>query len=166
MSTESLSPIIEFSIGLAGFSAIVSVFLQRSTRLADIDRVRVQTLLLLGLTPAFIAFILTGTETIVQSTGLAARIASAVLAVLLAAFTIYLLKSRASLPKDQVGLISSSVFIFMLTTTIVNALIQAMAALGFFGPLAFTVVYFGLVLILFLGVLQFFRIIVARPNLN
>lgn len=166
MSTETLSPIIEFSIGLAGFSAIVSVFLQRSTNLTDIDRVRVQTLLLLALTPAFIAFILTGTETIVQSSIVAARISSAILAALLSVFGVYLLKTRASLPKDQVALVSTSVFVFMLVMTVGNALIQTVSAVGYFGALAFTVVYFGLVAILIQGVLQFFRIIIARPNLD
>ena len=139
-------------------------WLEPSTRLADIDRVRVQSLLLLSLTPAFGAFICTGVETVAQSIDLAARVSSAFLVILLIAFSIYLVRSRATLPPDQQALISSPVFTFMLATTIINAGVQAVAAAGAFGRLSFSVIYFGLVVILVQGVLQFLRIIVARPK--
>ena len=98
---ELLGNVIEFSIGLAGFSAVVSVFLQRSSGLADIDRVRVQSLLMLALTPAFIAFVFTGIETAALNVEFAARVSSAFLVVLLIGFSIYLVRSPSTLPPDQ-----------------------------------------------------------------
>ena len=119
---------------------------------------------MLALTPAFIAFIFTGIETAALNVEFAARVSSAFLVVLLIGFAIYLVRSPSTLPPDQLALVSSPVYNFMVATTILNAGVQVFTTAGVFGRFAFSVVYFGLVVILVQGVLQFLRIIISRPK--
>ena len=163
-SSESLGLLVEFSIGLAGFSAIVSVFLQRSSQLSALDRFRIFNLLLLALLPAFIVFTCIGFESILADLDLAVRISSAVLAGCLLIFVISIPGRLKRLPSDQRELIRTGAFLFLLVAVAGNIIAQTLSSITLEGGVAFGTLFFGLSVILLQGVIQFIWIIIARPT--
>ena len=59
-ATDLLSTIVEFSVGLAGFSGVVGIFIHRSGEWLYVDRFRITNLLIMSLTPGFLAFLSLG----------------------------------------------------------------------------------------------------------
>lgn len=163
-SSGSLGLLVEFSIGLAGFSAIVSVFLQRSSQLSALDRLRILNLLLLALLPAFIVFTCIGFESILADLDLAVRISSAVFAGCLLIFVISIPRRLKRLPSDQRELIRTGAFLFLLVAVVGNIIAQTLSSITFEGRVAFGTLFFGLSVILLQGVIQFIWIIIARPT--
>jgi hypothetical protein len=160
-SPEYLSIIIEFSIGLAGFSAIVSVFLHRSNELRKVDRHRVSNLLSFSLIPGFVALTCIGLELTLNDLDTATRLSSGLLGVSVFGLIAFALLDRRSIPEDQQPLIHTGIGArFFVSAAAVNVMAQTGAAFGFI-PSAPTL-FFGLLVTLLLGVIQFFRIILIR----
>ncbi len=164
VSSESLGLLVEFSIGLAGFSAIVSVFLQRSSQLSGLDRFRILNLLLFALLPAFIAFTCIGFESILADLDLAVRISSAVFAGCLLIFVISIPSRLNRLSSDQRGLIRTGAVLSVVVTVVGNIIAQTLSSIALEGGVAFGTLFFGLSVILLQGVIQFVWIIIERPT--
>lgn len=162
-SSETLGLVVEFSIGLGGFSAIVSVFLQGSAQLTPLDRFRILNLLSLALAPAFIAFFHIGIEGVLRESDYATRASSSALAACILLFASFIAKRRSALPPDQRALLGSGVYLLMGTAALLNLAAQVFSVAMLEGAASYGVLYFGLVLLLLQAVFQFVRIIVARP---
>jgi hypothetical protein len=54
---ETLSTITELSIGLAGFSGVAAAFMQRSSAVSELDRMRITFNICISLIPGFAAFL-------------------------------------------------------------------------------------------------------------
>ena len=161
---QLLSSIVEFSIGLGGFSGIVAVFVQRTGDWTAVDRWRVTNLLAVTLTPAFAAFFAMGMARILVGEEIAWRSGSAFLALVLCLFHYFIPAGRRKLPTEQQHIVSPRAFAFMYGTTLVILAFQAAAAIGLFGSHVFVVFFYGLVTMLLVGALQFMRIILVRPK--
>ena len=161
---ELLSNIVEFSIGLGGFSGIVAVFVQRTGDWTAVDRWRVMNLLMVTLAPAFAAFFAMGITRIVVSEEIAWRSASVFLALMLCMFMYIAPAGRRKLPSDQRDIVGPRIFVFMFGSTLIVLAFQGAAAFGAFGSHVFVVFFYGLVTMLLLGVVQFVRIILVRPK--
>lgn len=155
-----LSTIVEFSIGLGGFSAIVSAFLHQSGKLAPVDRFRTMTMLVLALMPAFIGFFCTGLMLELFMPDDAVRITSGVFAICIAFIAWHNNRSRKALPSAHRQALSAPLVALMYAGTVLNTLIQALSAAGFLDA-TYTVLYYGLVFVLFQGVVQFIRILIG-----
>ena len=143
-----LGNIVEFSIGLGGFSAIVSAFLQQSgEQLAPVDRFRTMTMLLLALMPAFISFLFIGLMLELFRSDDAVRITSGVFAICIALVVWQNSRSRRALPSSHQQALSTPLVVFMYAGALLNALIQAISASGFLEA-TYTVLYYGLVFVL------------------
>lgn len=157
---DSLGNLVEFGVGLAGFSAIVTVFIHRSRELPPIDRWRILNLLTLALTPPFVALLCIGLMRSLGSEADASRASSALLAVWLVALAIWVARAKGSLPVSHAEAIHPTYLRVMFSLTWGNALAQAVAAM--WPPTdGFTVLYFGLVVILLQAVIQFIRTFVG-----
>jgi cytochrome bd-type quinol oxidase subunit 2 len=162
---SGLGSVIEFSVGLAGFSAIVSVFIHQSGELSPVDRFRTISLLVLALMPALLAFICVGLMFELSEVDAAARVTSTVFAASLLSALLQNNKARNALPDDHRRALSGPLVALMYAATAANMALQAISALGFVGAPR-TVLYLGLVFVLFQGVVQFVRIIVGRRVRN
>jgi hypothetical protein len=161
MHYEELSDIVEFSIGLAGFSAVVTVFLQRSRKLSPIDRFRTINLLLLALTPAFFVFLRNGVTSVTEDGASAARYSSAVFAIWLGCVLLFIYRARRQMPAEHEGALNNRIFVSMYAAGI--ALILALgASVAFSFEYVYSVFYFGLVLMLVFAVIQFIRILIGE----
>lgn len=158
-----LGYVVEFSIGLGGFSGIVVVFAQRSGEWAPVDRFRVANLLQISLTPGFVAFFALGMSSLVNEV-LAWKFGSALLALVLVWMLFSVPLRRRQLPTEDGRLVGPNVFIFMTATAALVLTCQVVSLLGGFREQAFAVLFFGLVTMLLLAVVQFVRIILVRPQ--
>lgn len=158
---ENLGDIVEFSIGLAGFSAIVTVFLQRSQKLSPVDRFRTINLLLLALTPAFLAFLCIGLVSAFGDAASAARASSAAFAIWLACILMFIYRSRRRLPAEHQGALSTTIFVCMYAVGFSLILALGASSASDFRH-TYSVFYFGLVVMLLLAVIQFIRILIGE----
>lgn len=160
MGYDALGDIVEFSIGLAGFSAVVTAFLHRSRTLAPIDRFRTINLLLLALTPAFLVFLFNGLASLFADTVFVARLSSAVFAVWLACMLLLIFLAKRRLPTEHEAALSNVIFVGMYAIGI--AMVIVVGASAVFGQkYAFSTFYFGLVVMLLFAVVQFIRILIG-----
>lgn len=158
---SQLSTIVEFSIGLGGFSAIVSAFLHQSGALSPVDRFRTMTMLLLALMPAFIGFFCIGLMLELFTPDVAVRITSGVFAILIAFIAWHNNRSRRALPSAHRQALSAPLVAIMYAGTVLNTIIQAASAAGFLDA-TYTVLYYGLVFVLLQAVVQFIRILIGK----
>lgn len=158
---EDLGDIVEFSIGLAGFSAVVTVFLQRSRTLSPVDRFRTINLLLLALTPAFLVFLRNGLASAIGDTGSADRYSSAVFAIWLACMLLFIYRAKRRLPAEHESALNNTIFVCMYAGGIVLILALG-ASITFSTEHAYSVFYFGLVVMLLFAVVQFVRILIGE----
>jgi hypothetical protein len=162
-SPEYLTVVVEFAIGLAGFSAIVSVFLHSSRELRKVDRHRLSNLLSLSLVPAFAALACMGFELLLGNLDIATRLSSALLALALVAIVGFAFVDRRSIPSDQLTLIRQGLGApFFVGISVINVLAQVGAVIGLIHPLS--TFFFGLIATLLLAAIQFVRIILIRSN--
>lgn len=157
---ENLALIVEFSIGLAGFSAIVTAFLQKSSSLSPVDRFRTLNLLLLALTPAFLSFLCIGLLILSGDIILASRVTSIVFAVSVF-FTLYsVFRSRRKLPAEHQRALNNKIILVMFLVSGIVLVSQVASAL-IDSRYAYPILYFGLVVMLLQAVVQFVRILVG-----
>jgi hypothetical protein len=162
-SIELLSTIVEFSIGLAGFSGLVGVFMHRSGQWIYVDKFRITNLLLMSLTPGFLAFISLGLLSITSN---AIEISGAIFAFTVALLLIFIPRARFKVPERDRHLVGPPIFIPMSLTFTVVMITQALVALSVIDSYEFTVYYYSLVGMLILAAVQFARLILARPNVS
>ena len=139
----------------------MSVFLHRSNELRKIDRHRVSNLLSFSLIPGFVALACIGLELALEDLDTATRLSSGLLGVSLFALIAFALHDRRSIPEEQQPLIQAGTGAsFFVAASVVNIIAQACAAFGFiYSP---PTLFFGLLVMLLLAVIQFFRIILLR----
>jgi len=160
MEYGGLGDIVEFSIGLAGFSAVVTAFLHRSRVLTPIDRFRTINLLLLALTPAFLVFLFNGLVSAFVDAVVAARISSAVFAVWLAGMLLLIYRAKRRLPAEHEAALNNAIFAGMYT--IGMAMVIVLGASAVFGQkYLHSTFYFGLVILLLFAVIQFIRLLIG-----
>lgn len=160
MGYDGLGDIVEFSIGLAGFSAVVTAFLHRSQVLTPIDRFRTINLLLLALTPAFLVFIFNGLTYVFEEAAFVARFSSAVFAACLACILIFIYRAKQRLPTDHEAALNNAIFMGMYV--IGTAMVVVLGASAVFGQkYSLSTFYFGLVIMLLFAVVQFIRILIG-----
>jgi len=157
---DSLGSIIEFSVGIAGFSAIVSAFLQRAGGLDPISRFRVLNLLLMALSPAFAAFLYVGLSQILADQALVLRWCAGIYALWYLLFLSYIQIGGINVSRDQPGAIHRPIYFVMVALACLNVVIQSLLAAGVI-PAQFAVFYFGLVLSLGQAVVMFIRLLLS-----
>jgi len=160
-STELLSTIVEFSVGLAGFSGVVGVFIHRSGQWIYVDQFRVTNLLLMSLTPGFLSFISLG---LIPISSRAIEISAGIFAATIALLLTFIPRARSKVPKHDQYLVGARIFLPMSLTFVVIFIMQALVAISVIDRYEFTIYYYSLVLMLLLAVVQFARLILARPN--
>ena len=160
-ATELLSTVVEFSIGLAGFSGVVGIFIHRSGQWIYVDRFRVTNLLLMSLTPGFLSFITLGLLPIREN---AIQISAALFAATIVLLLTFIPRARARVPASDRPLVGLHIFIPMSLTFVVILILQILIASSVIDEYEFTIYYYSLVVMLLLAVVQFARLILARPE--
>lgn len=159
--TELLSTIVEFSVGLAGFSGLVGAFMHRSGKWLYVDQFRITNLLLMSLTPGFLAFLTLG---LIQVSDSAIELSAVAFATALALLLILIPRARAKVPARDQHLVGLHIFIPIASTFGVLLVVQTLLAISVISSNAFIIYYFSLVVMLLLAVVQFARLILARPD--
>lgn len=155
---DSLAIVIEFSVGIAGFSGIAAVLARSPGALRPVERFRLGNLLLSSLLSGFLGFLAIGLTHVVSPEN-AWRISSAIFAagaLLVLAGTIKILRG---LPADDTAAISPALAGFFFSGSGVNLAAQIVHAAGGAGDAGFVVLYSGLVWQLLLAVIQFVRLV-------
>ena len=162
-ATELLSTVVEFSIGLAGFSGVVGIFIHRSGQWIYVDRFRITNLLLMSLTPGFLSFVTLGLLSITES---AIQISAAMFACVIVLLLIFIPRARSKVPASDRSLVGLHIFVPISLTFAVVLLLQILVAASVIDSYRFTVYYYSLVVMLLLAVVQFARLILARPGVS
>lgn len=157
--SELLAVLVEFSIGLGGFSAITAAFIHQSQAMKAEDVYRVLNMLLMALGPAFIALFGLG----VMKMSLSVQYANGFFFVFLVAGIFQSELGRRRLTFEQRKVLIPLVMIVMQSVFVVNGLLQLLACLGTLQE-GFIILFGGLVVMLFQALVQFVRLIVARPG--
>lgn len=152
---ELLGNVIEFSIGLAGFSGVVAAFSNR-TRWTSLEKYRLINLLFASLIPAFASFISLGV--IGYGSEWADnpwQMACLILLILVVILVHRAFSGRNDLPDDQRILVNAKLFVILNLMILSVGLVQVLGLIGMLGETTFLGFYFGLVTILFVGVVLF-----------
>ncbi|TNF84859.1 MAG: hypothetical protein EP301_10715 [Gammaproteobacteria bacterium] len=162
-ATELLSTVVEFSIGLAGFSGVVGIFIHRSGQWIYVDRYRVTNLLLMSLTPGFLAFITLGLLSITED---AVRISATLFASTIFLLLTFIPRARSKVSARDQHLVGLHIFVPMSASFAVILILQSLIAAAVIDRYEFTIYYYSLVMMLLLAVVQFARLILARPSIS
>lgn len=158
--TELLSTIVEFSVGLAGFSGVVGIFIHRSGQWIYVDQFRTTNLLLMSLTPGFLSFISLGLFLITPN---AIEISSGIFAATVVVFLIIIPRARSKVPRRDQHLVGLPIFVPISLSFVIILILQTLVATSVIDGYEFAIYYYSLVLMLLLAVVQFARLILARP---
>ena len=157
--SELLAVLVEFSIGLGGFSAVAAAFIHKDRAMNPEDAYRILNMLLMALGPGFIAMFAIG----VMSVGVTIRYANGLLLFFLLTGVLQAELGRRRLSSEQQKVLIPLVIVVMESIFVINGLIQLLSCLNILaGP--FIMLYGGLVVVLAQAVVQFIRLIVARPD--
>ena len=162
-ATEMLSTIVEFSVGLAGFSGVVGIFIHRSGQWLYVDRFRINNLLIMSLTPGFLAFLSLG---LLQIADRAVEISAAAFALCIFLLLVFIPRARLKVPEVDRPLVGLQIFLPMSLTYAVMLVLQILIATSVIDRFEFTIYYYCLVIMLLLAVIQFARLILARPDVS
>jgi len=157
--SELLAVLIEFSIGLGGFSAIAAAFIHQSEAMKAEDVYRVLNMLMMALGPAFIALFALG----VLKVSLPIQYANGFLLIFTVVGVAQAELGRRRLTLEQQKVLIPIVIIAMQSIFVINGLFQLLSCLNILQD-AFIILYAGLVVILAQAAVQFVRLIVARPG--
>lgn len=168
METEInlLGNVIEFSIGLGGFSGVVAVFMNRS-EWNPLQQYRLVRLLMAALVPAFASFIALGfvamnTARVIDPWQLSCATLTAL--VTWVAYTAYI--GRKRIPNALQSQMRSGVFFTLQLFLLAVVLVNVIGTSGIFGSATFLAFYFGLITLLVEGVVLFGVAIVSSSNRN
>lgn len=151
-------------MALAGFAGIVVVFRRREGRLHPADEVRVFAALVPSLVGAFLALLPVGLELAGLTPATASRIASGVLAGVIAALTVLIDTRFRRLSPEAAVVLSRPLtrfFYLLLGAAVVGNLLNAAAALG---PPNRGVPFLSIVAMLAIGATVFARMVFIRPT--
>lgn len=166
MSEDLLGYVIEFSIGLAGFSGVVAVFSGRSHSRIQLELFRLRNLLFGSLIPAVLCFVALGIHRAVPSESLAWKLSLSVSIVFLGGFVAHAIWSRYSMPEEQQQLLQPTAFLIAAAALVVAILVQLGAIAGLLDVDQFDVFYLGLMVILLIAMYQFVRAVLDGVRLN
>ncbi len=159
---QDLNIIIEFSIGLAGFSAIVSVFLQRGEGLTVLQRFRILNLLNYAISPAFAAFICLSATHFTLNIDTALRFSAILFGVWITLTSVRIGMTAMALPEPDSQLMNAPLLYFSGILCVAIVLLQTIIVLNIAPGRNFALFYAGLVTCLLIAVIQFSRIVVSR----
>ena len=117
-------------------------------------------LLLMSLTPGFLAFVTLGLLPISDS---AIRISAALFVATIVLLLTFIPRARLKVPAEHQPWVGLHIFVPMSLTFIVIVILQALIAAAVIDQYEFTIYYDSLVIVLLLAVVQFARLILARP---
>ncbi len=162
-ASELLSTIVEFSIGLAGFSGVIGIFIHRSGEWIYVDRYRIMNLLTMSLVPGFLAFLTLG---LLPITDRAITVSAAAFALTVGMLLILIGRARAKVPAVDRSLVGPQIFVPMSGTFSVILILQTLVAIAVIDRYVLTIYYYSLVVMLLLAVVQFVRLILVRPDFS
>ncbi len=159
---SSLTAVIEFSIGLAGFSGLIFA-IRGGEKLGVFNTNRVMALILYAFAAGFAAFIAMILASY-QEQETAWRIASGVLGLMLIGLFAFNLRWVLKLRIEGIRIPDSPGYRLIVwgyfTTFPLMILIELINVTPLFDQLAFTVLLFGMVFVLFWGAMQFVQLII------
>ena len=153
----SLTTIVEFAIGIAGFSAVIAVLGGRE-HWSEQDRVRTHNLIVFALVPGFLSLLALAALSQIDVIG-ASRIVSVFAFVI--GIIVWVASRRRSLVAFGVGAfstqnpINTAIFSFYALLVLFNIPVF----LGLFGSYAFTLFYLHLVGLLLIASINFYRLV-------
>jgi hypothetical protein len=158
----ALSILIEFSVGLAGFSGIVIIFAATPAGWNEADKYRISNLLCCSLCAGLIGFIPIG---LLHST-LDPQVVWGVSSIFLGCGCILVLTiilgRKSQMPEDQKKVLNPFLVVTLTGGIILNVPIQFANALNLLPGNRFIYLYFGLVWLLIVAGIQFYRVIFYR----
>jgi hypothetical protein len=157
LDTELLGYVIEFSIGLAGFSGVIAVFAGRSIDRIRIDLFRLRNLMLGAFAPAFISFATLGFHRALADEDFAWTMTLLVSSFTLGGYMLHAIWSRGQMPKEEQRELQNRVFLTITSIMFAISLIQLAVLFGATFITKFDALYMGLVFILFVSTYQFIR---------
>lgn len=152
--TELLTSIIEFSIGLAGFSGVIAA-MSRHTAWSTLEKFRVENILLCSLIPAFLSFAALGLSTLQPDSVNSWRQSCLLSAVSMFAVVLKAYRGRAALPESQRNLLRMRAMYLLTGSLTIMGIVQLLVFTGVLMGHSFVLFYIGLVLILLVGVFLF-----------
>ena len=166
LDTELLGNVIEFSIGLAGFSGVIAVFAGRADDRIRIDLFRLRNLMLGAFAPAFISFATLGFHRALPDTELAWTASLLVSSSSLGGYLFHAIWSRGQMPEQLRRELQNLVFFIITSAMFVILLMQIAVLFGATLMTRFDVLYLGLVFILFVSTYQFIRAVLEGVRSN
>lgn len=116
---DSLTAIAEFSIGLAGFTAIVAVFANSREKVGATMRLRTMNLLIISFVPGFIALLLLVLLSLPVDSGLIFRITSSVFVLYLLAHMFYQYRARRNMTEGERQNLNPIIWLVSLCITLI-----------------------------------------------
>ena len=151
---ELLTSVIEFSIGLAGFSGVVAA-MNRTAGWSPLEKYRVVNLMQTSLAPAFLSFVALGLAQL-QSNSLSAWQQSCLIsAITMFGFVLVTFRGRASLPLAQRRELRMGVMYLITSCMVIIGVFQLFGAAGALSEYTFVLFYGGLVAFLLFAVFLF-----------
>ena len=158
--------VIEFSIGLAEFSGVIAAFANR-TRWTSLETYRLINLLFASLILAFASFISLGVIGYgSQWSDNPWQTSCLILLILVATLVYRAFSGRNDLPDDQRILVNAKLFVVLNLMILGVGLVQVLGLIGMLRESTFLGFYFGLVTILFVGVVLFGVAILSGAGLK
>jgi hypothetical protein len=161
---DSFGTIMEFSVALAGFSAVAIALSHEPGALAPLDRFRALNLLGCALGAAFGAsFVLIGDAFGASGAALWRGTSAGVLVIVIVCTAIPLLLARQMSPADRRQL-SRALWVLLVGGNLILSGVQLSNLAGLFGPASPGPIMASLVWLLFFAALLFVRMLVNRPG--
>lgn len=136
---------------------MIAVFTSRSQANVGLDRFRIRNLLLFSMGPAFLCFIAIALLEITSTENCAWRLACIFQSLFLLLIIAATLKAKGKLTEAQYSQINVPVMRAVLVVFSLVSVVLLLTGLGMIGLEAFVLFYVGLVVVLLVGVYQFFR---------
>ena len=146
---------------MAGFSGLVGVFMNRSGRWAYVDQFRIVNLLLMSLTPGFMAFITLGLLPVSEH---AVEFSAGLFFLIVAAQLFFIPRSRKKVPAEHQHIVGLQIFVPMSSCYVIIMTLQLLVALSVIDAYEFTIYYYCLILSFLMAAFQFARLILVRPD--
>jgi hypothetical protein len=151
---DPLGIVVEFSIGLAGFTGIVAIFANSQRTVSAAVRFRITNLLFTAFAPGFFSLLVISLLQLGVSGEIAVRAASALFAASILTWAMLATRSRSRLPASDRRLLSNFIYWFTAAVALSNASAQVLGALAILANPAGVLVA-GLSAMLFLGAVTF-----------
>lgn len=157
MATDILSIVIEFSIGLAGFTGVIALFSSRSSGTLELELFRIRNLLLGAAIPAFLGFIALGLTHALSNEEDAWALSLLLSMVFIGLYIVHAVRSRIKMPQAQRVQLQNRVFTLIITALGGVIALQLASILKIVPISAFDAFFTGLVLMLAVSTYQFVR---------